>query len=433
MSRVLSGVRRRAGRAAAVLAVVTGVTVAVGAAPSGATIAASCGTVAFTPGLPDNDCGNEFAADALGNVYTLTGTNYAIERYSTSTHLSSGLGSATFGYCSFFTADAAGDVYVWNSATGVIDEVSSSGFESVVTTSFVGDNLGPLAVSPAGALVVYDNTTDSLYTVSGGARTLLHSVGIAYANSIAVGQDGSVYVAQYDSCGGGVDRVTASGVTAVGTGWCEPESIAVDGAGNVYVANEYSSSLVEVPAAGTQDVLSDVPSGGEGCGDEVFVGGSTLYYVQECNEYDLYTLNVTPLVAPAAPSGLKVTSTLQTSPLAQTLSAMWNPVSFARSYTCTLLYGFATPSAFTVTTTQSQCWFTGLSPTTPYGVQVVANFLGATSPPVSAFASPPPLPAPPPPPGPKKHTIVCQKKHGTARRFITAVHPTCPAGWHRVG
>ena len=420
--------RLLAARVALVAAVVAGVTVALGATPGGATIPVSWGTVSYPAGLPDNDCGNEFAVDAAGNIYTLVGGggDPQVQEYTPSTGATViDDPSANFGSCSWFTADSAGNVYVWDSSTGNIYELSAGG-ESLVTGALDEDARGPLATDASGHLFVYDNSTEDVYQIVGSVPHLVNNVGFDDANSIAVGPDGAVYVAVYDSCGGGVDKVTTSSVTAFGTGWCEPESIAVDSLGNVYVANEDSTSLVEVPVGGAEDVMSDVPSvGSEYNADEVFWSGSALFYYEEGDTTQIFTPSA------GRPPLLAVVSSIQTSPLGQTDTATWNGVPGAVSYTCTLLYGFNSPTTFTVTTPSRTCSFGGLDPTTEFGIAVVANFYGGSSAPSSAFAAPPPLP--PAPATVPKVTIVCENNKNHHLKAVTAVHPRCGTGWHLVG
>jgi hypothetical protein len=99
-----------------------------------------------------------------------------------------------------------------------------------------------------------------------------------------------------------------------------------------------------------------------------------------------------------------------------TINAAWSPVGGA-SYTCTLLYGYASPSSFSVTTTSPSCSFYGVSATMAIGVRVVASSGGVASAPVEAFLSAEP-------------SITCVR--GTTHRVVSGVNPRCPAGWRRL-
>jgi hypothetical protein len=116
------------------------------------------------------------------------------------------------------------------------------------------------------------------------------------------------------------------------------------------------------------------------------------------------------------------------------VSASWAPSGNASSYTCTLMYGFNTPSDFTMQTTSPSCTFTGLVPGSTWGIQVVATNYGQSSSPVLAFATVPVPPTPKPTPKPPvRHRIVCKQNHGKKLRSFAGVSPHCPSGYHRVG
>jgi len=425
---LVTATRRALGRVVVAFALLTGIVTAIGAAPAGATIAtlpATWGTVNYPAGLPNYDCGNEFAVDAAGNIYTMLGNggDPQVQRYAPGTGVTVTF-PFDFGSCSHFTVDASGDVYVSNTSDGNIYQISTSGNLSLVTSDTCEP--GPLATDAAGHVFFYDYCSDGLYQIEGGVPVLLNTADTCYANSIAVAPDGSVYVADY--CSGDVWRVTSTSVTSVGS-FCDAESVAVDSAGNLYVADDCDySSPMEIPSGGSQGLLTP-PLGSPGVSaDEVFFNGATLYFYDTGSNTTIYTLN-----ALTRPPLLSVVSSLQTSPLSQTDTATWHGVPGAISYTCTLMYGFTAPSTFTVTTPSTTCSFGQLDPTTEYGIQVVANFNGESSGLSVGFATPAPLPTKPPPPAKKAHSIVCQKTHGTALRVVTAVSPRCPRGWHRVG
>jgi hypothetical protein len=113
------------------------------------------------------------------------------------------------------------------------------------------------------------------------------------------------------------------------------------------------------------------------------------------------------------------------------LSATWNASAGATSYTCTLMFGFNTPSTFTMTASTPACSFTGLSSTTPYGVAVVANGPDGSSSSVSAFGAPTPTTTTTihKIPRPVERTIVCVRAKKVKR--VRGVHPTCPSGYKK--
>ena len=264
-----------------------GVTLATGVVQAGATIPVSWASFTFPGGfINDHDFPSQtFAVDGAGNVYSAQ-TSSGIQVYTPSTTNTYYLDSG-HDFAGYSGLAVSGDGTVYISYGSTVYKVTSSGAESVVTTTLSEPEA--LAVDPSGNLYIFDNASGNIYEMVSGSPVLFHSSPV-YVNSMAAGNGGVLFVADY---GSNVDEITTSGVTAIGSGWDQAESVAVDGAGNVYVADESASSLVEVPASGGQDVLTATESSG-GCGDQVSVGGSTLFFTDECSN-QVWTIPVTPL------------------------------------------------------------------------------------------------------------------------------------------
>lgn len=98
---------------------------------------------------------------------------------------------------------------------------------------------------------------------------------------------------------------------------------------------------------------------------------------------------------------------------ASTLTLTWVPGPSAAPYRCTLLYGFDTPSSFSVTSSATSCTFYNLGAATPYGVSVAGG--GGSGPAAQIFAPP------------VATTITCVRAHHVRR--VTAVSARCPMGW----
>src|SRR5450631_754688 len=83
-----------------------------------------------------------------------------------------------------------------------------------------------------------------------GAQTTVPASGLSYPYSVAVDGAGDVFIA--DTNNSRVVEVPASGgaQTTVGSGLYYPLGVAVDGAGDVFIADFYNSRVVEVPAGG---------------------------------------------------------------------------------------------------------------------------------------------------------------------------------------
>jgi hypothetical protein len=109
------------------------------------------------------------------------------------------------------------------------------------------------------------------------------------------------------------------------------------------------------------------------------------------------------------------------------LTAAWAPNGNATGYTCTLMYGYNTPTTFSESTTGTSCTFNNLAPGTTWGIQVVATDVGITSGPVVAFGTVPTISTP------TAKRIVCRSNKGKHQVAITRVNPHCPSGYHKIG
>ena len=138
--------------------------------------------------------------------------------------------------------------------------------------------------------------------------------------------------------------------------------------------------------------------------------GGALPTTGSTNPSEIWTSTVAlALPVPARPRGLTVGAS------GTTLTATWLTSPGATSYTCTLEYGFAAPSSFSVTTTSAHCAFAGAAGTMPLGVAVVANGLGGASSVAEAFAPP--------------ARWVCVR--GRSVRVPRPGQNSCPHGFHR--
>jgi Ice-binding-like/Putative Ig domain/Dockerin type I domain/NHL repeat len=163
-----------------------------------------------------------------------------------------GTGSvARFSYPRGVATDSAGNVYVADSANAAIRKIT-----------------------PAGAVT----TLAGLAGVRGSADGTGSAARFTGPNGVATDSVGNVYVADYDL----IRKITPAGVTttlAGGTlgggdgtgsaaGFYDPEGMATDSAGNVYVASGYSHTVRKVTPAGVVTTLagSGSPGSADGTG-----------------------------------------------------------------------------------------------------------------------------------------------------------------------
>jgi sugar lactone lactonase YvrE len=245
---------------------------------------------------------NGVAVDASGNVYVADTRNSTIRKVTSAgvvTTLagsagnpgrSDGTGAAAAFRLPFGVAvDASGNVYVSDSGNYTIRKVTPAGVVSTLAglagafggadgtgTSARFGGPGGLAIGSSGTLVVTDNNTIRAITPAGVVTTLAGTPGV-YGNEDGAGSaasfrqpsgaaidgSGAIYVA--DSGNNTIRKVTAAGVVTTiggvpgvqgsidGTGtfalFAYPSGVAVDGDGNVYVADNQNNA-VRVGSAG---------------------------------------------------------------------------------------------------------------------------------------------------------------------------------------
>ena len=248
------------------------------------------------------------AVDGAGNVYVADLSNHRIRKITTSGVVST-LAGSTSGYAdgtgtsaqfnnpSGVAVDGAGNVYVADlsnhrirkiTALGVVSTLAGStyGYADGTGTSASFDKPYGVAVDGAGNVYVADlyNHRIRKITASGVVSTLAGngtygytdgtgtSAQFSYPKGIAVDGAGNVYVA--DQSNQRIRKITASGVVSTlagngtygytdGTGtsakFAYPTGIAVDGAGNVYVADESNHRIRKITlSAGSAETTETI-------------------------------------------------------------------------------------------------------------------------------------------------------------------------------
>jgi hypothetical protein len=254
------------------------------------------------------------AVDSAGNIYVADGGDHTIRKVTSGgvvTTLagssgqagsSDGSGSgAHFLYPYAVAVDASGNVYVADSGNNNIRKVTAGGSVSTLAgaAGFAGSADGSgtaalfnmpqgIAVDALGNVYVADtnNSTIRKVTTTGVVSTLAGVPGQTGGSDgtggsarfynpfgLAVDTAGNIYVADYDN--DTVRKVTATGVVSTlagsagasgsvdgqggGARFNHPAAVAVDGAGNVYVIDTSNQTVREISAGGSVTTLAGTP------------------------------------------------------------------------------------------------------------------------------------------------------------------------------
>jgi len=287
------------------------------------------------------------AVDSVGNIYVADTQNSTIRKVTSggvattlagtkrSIGSTDGTGSAArFQKPIGVAVDGAGNVYVADSWNRTIRKVTPVGVVTTLAGSagIIGsaDGTGSaarfyyptgVAVDSAGNIYVADQARIRKVTSAGVVTTLAGSYGVngsadgtgsaALFHSlygVALDAAGNVYVT--DSYNHTIRKVTSAGVATTlagkaytsgssnGTGsaarFNNPTGIAVDGSGNVYVADEYNNRIRKITPAGAATTLAGLSSGssdGTGSAAQFFspkgmsMDGSSNVYVSDSNNH----------------------------------------------------------------------------------------------------------------------------------------------------
>jgi sugar lactone lactonase YvrE len=302
------------------------------------------------------------AVDGSGNIYVAT--NNRVRKItasglvttlagSVSGEFADGQGdSANFNQPYGVAVDASGNVYVADSGNHRIHKISANGtFKKQADWDSKGFDDGqgtsarfniPHGVSVDGSGNVYvadqDNNRIRKITAGGGVTTLAGSGSKAIADGqgtaawfngptgVAVDGSGNVYVA--DSGNHRIRKITPSGLVStlagswressadghgIAAGFNGPTGVAVDGSGNVYVADQYNNSIRKISAGGLVTTLAGARNEGyaEGQGTAarfngptgVAVDGSGNVYVADQHNHRIRKITPSGLVSTLAGSG----------------------------------------------------------------------------------------------------------------------------------
>ena len=223
------------------------------------------------------------AVDASGNVYVADASQGTIRKVSSSAVVTTVAGS--FAGPSGIAVDGSGNIYVAGTDSCVIRKISSSGAVAVLAGSDLcgsADGTGSaatffspfgVAVDATGNIYVADTTNNIIrkITSSGVVTTLAGRALISgssdgsgrpamfnYPNSVAVDGSGNIYVA--DTRNNAIRKITTSGVVSTFAGsaasFSNPCGVAVDGNGNVYVADTGNNTIRKITSSGVVTTLA---------------------------------------------------------------------------------------------------------------------------------------------------------------------------------
>jgi sugar lactone lactonase YvrE len=228
------------------------------------------------------------AVDAADNVYVADFANFAIRKVTPAaevTTLAGGAGSdARFGdglnpFEFSLAADMAGNVYAWADDTNGIRKVTADG----VVTTLTADASGIVAVDRTGNIYVLEGYDVLKVTPDGVVTTVVLNLELNVPLGAAVDSVGNVYFTDTDNHT--IGKATSSGVVTTLAGsagqigsvdgigsaarFWYPEGVAVDSAGNVYVADSGNDTIRKVTPAGVVTTVAGsagVIGGADGIG-----------------------------------------------------------------------------------------------------------------------------------------------------------------------
>jgi uncharacterized repeat protein (TIGR01451 family) len=189
------------------------------------------------------------AVDGAGNLFIADSENYRIRKVNSSGIISTVAGNGNYGF--------SGDGGLATSAQFAYPvDVASDGAGNLFIAD--GDNLRIRKVSPSGIISTVAGNGSYGFSGDGGAAT---SARISYASGVAVDGAGNLFIADHNN--DRIRKVSLSGIisTVAGNGDVDgglatsarlhlPTGMAVDGAGNLYFADTYHHRVRKITPTG---------------------------------------------------------------------------------------------------------------------------------------------------------------------------------------
>ncbi|WP_263369518.1 Ig-like domain repeat protein [Granulicella cerasi] len=210
-------------------------------------------------------------ADASGNLYFGDAISYVVRKFAYNTTFpATGVGSTSAAQPYAFTFLGVNTLLASSFPVSDFAEATGSTCSStlaVVAGSTCVENVsfkptaaalrqGAVRVNASagtlGSLVISGVGTGAALAVDPGTQT---TIGSGYSvNAVATDAAGAVYFT--DATTKSALRAVGSTVTTLATGFNNPQGIAADGAGNVFIADAGANTITEIPAVGTKFTLS---------------------------------------------------------------------------------------------------------------------------------------------------------------------------------
>ena len=257
----------------------------------------------FPAGVAGDNAGNVYVAEEFGTIRKISGDGVVTTLAGTpGAGSSDGTGGAAhFNDPTGVAVDGAGNVAVADKGNCTIRKITAAGVVTTLagTVGAVGHADGPAAIAsfalPTGVTVdslgnvfVADQSNSTIRkvtpdgvvtTLAGSAGNVGHADGTGIAASfnrpfgLTLDSVGNMYVA--DTGNSTIRKITAAGVvttlagtagsighadgTGVGASFNGPTAVAVDSAGDVFVADQANSTIRKITAAGTTTTVAGTP------------------------------------------------------------------------------------------------------------------------------------------------------------------------------
>ena len=207
---------------------------------------------------------NSVAVDASGNVFVAdTGNNAVKEILAAGGYTAVNTLAGGFNDPDAVALDASGNLYVADSFNHAVKEIlAASGYTTVNTLSTAFTNPIAVAVDASGDVFVSDPTTQAvseILAVNGSipANPAIQTLGVFNAGTnspfnLAVDARGDVYVggnaapSVYEIVGVNGSFPANPTILSLGSDFGNPSGVALDGSGNVFVADTFNNRIAEI-------------------------------------------------------------------------------------------------------------------------------------------------------------------------------------------